>query len=465
MPQTHSIFLVSWLLAATLVHAQGLPPAVDAALARAKVPRESLVAYVAEADGKAAPRLVHRTEAAVNPASIAKLATTFAGLDLLGPAYTWSTAVYIDGVIENGTLQGNVFVQGRGDPKLVTERLWLMVRRLQGLGIRHIAGDIVLDRSVFDVPSQDPAAFDGEPLRPYNAGPDALLVNFKSVLFTFTPAGHRALVHVEPPLRGVQFPMEVPTRPGCGDWRPALQADFKDPARVRFAGAYGATCGERQWPVAYAQPASYSSRAIAGMWQHIGGTLAGQAQEGRVPAGQQPAFELASPQLAEVIRDINKFSNNVMAQQLFLTLGLQRGVPATFESARDAMRTWWASRIGGDVPVFQNGSGLSRDERTSAAQLARLLHAAWLSPLMPEFIASLPLAGVDGTLATSARGRSGRGIAHLKTGSLWNVQGVAGYVEAANGKRYVLVAIVNDPNANQAQPALDALLAWTAQAE
>jgi D-alanyl-D-alanine carboxypeptidase/D-alanyl-D-alanine-endopeptidase (penicillin-binding protein 4) len=464
MSQTRSIAVVLCGLVCG-AHAQGLPASVDAALARAKVPRESFVAYVAEVDGKSPPRLIHRAEVPVNPASIAKLATTFAGLDVLGPAYSWTTPVYIDGTLENGTLQGNLHIQGRGDPKLVSERLWLLMRRVQGLGIRNIAGDIVLDRGSFDVAAQDPGAFDGEPLRPYNASPDALLVNFKSVLITFTPAGARALVHVEPPLRGVQFPAEVPLRPGCGDWRPQLKADFSDPARIRFAGAYGAACGERHWPVAYAQPASFAARAIAGMWQQIGGTLGGQVREGRVPAGQQPAFELASPPLADVIRDINKFSNNVMAQQLFLTLGLQRGVPATFDSARESMRAWWASRIGGDVPVFQNGSGLARDERITAAQLGRLLHVAWASPLMPELMSSLPLAGVDGTLATSAKGRSARGTAHLKTGSLWNVQGVAGYVEGANGKRYVLVAIVNDPHASQAQAAIDALLAWTVQAE
>src|SRR4051812_46700960 len=225
MSLARCIVLIAWALACT-ARAQGLPAAVDAALAHARVPREALVAYVAEADGKAAPRLAFRTDAAINPASIAKLATTFAGLDVLGPAYTWTTPVFIDGAIENGTLQGNVYIQGRGDPKLVSERLWLLLRRVQGLGIRHIAGDIVLDRAAFDVPPQDPGAFDGEPLRPYNASPDALLVNFKSVVITFTPAGTRALVHVEPPLRDVQFPAEVPLRTGCGDWRGALQADF-----------------------------------------------------------------------------------------------------------------------------------------------------------------------------------------------------------------------------------------------
>jgi D-alanyl-D-alanine carboxypeptidase/D-alanyl-D-alanine-endopeptidase (penicillin-binding protein 4) len=460
-----------WIALAVLAvagacHAQALPAPVEAALARTKLPREALAAWVSDVDAKAPPRLAFRSDAAINPASIAKLATTFAALDLLGPAYTWSTPVYTDGPVDSsGTLQGNLYIEGRGDPKLVTERLWLLMRRVQGLGIRRISGDIVLDRSAFEVPPQDPGAFDGEPLRPYNASPDALLVNFKSVLMRFTPAGARALVHVEPPLAGVAFPADVPlSREGCGDWRGALRADFSNPARVRFAGSYGAACGERQWPVAYVKPEAFAARAVAGMWQQLGGALGGQVRDGRVPSGLAPAFELDSPPLTEVVREINKYSNNVMAQQVFLTIALQAGRPATFEAAREALRAWWRERIGGDPPVFRNGSGLARDERVTAAQLARLLQAAWASPLMPEFISSLPLAGVDGTLR---RGRtpSGQGIAHLKTGSLRDVNGVAGYVEGANGRRYVLVAIANHPDAAVAQGVIDALVAWTAQGE
>jgi D-alanyl-D-alanine carboxypeptidase/D-alanyl-D-alanine-endopeptidase (penicillin-binding protein 4) len=416
---------------------------------------------VVPADGQSPARLSYRADAAINPASIAKLTTTFAALELLGPAYTWRTPVFVDGPIEGGVLQGNLYIQGQGDPKLVAERLWLLLRRVQGLGIRTIAGDIVLDHAMFDVPPQDPGAFDGEPLRPYNAAPDALLLNFKSVVMTFTPAGSRAMVHVEPPLAGVQFPTDVAiTRNGCGDWRGALQADFANPARVRFAGGYGAGCGEKQWPLAYADPASYAARAVAGMWQHLGGGLKGQVRDGRVPAGLVPAFEVSSPPLADVIRDINKYSNNVMAQQVFLTIGLQRSSPATFEGARESVRAWWRGRVGGDPPAMQNGSGLARDERITAAQLARLLQAAWSSPLMPEFVSSLPLAGIDGT----ARRMSTRS-AHLKTGSLRDVQGVAGYVEGPDGRRWVLVAIANHPDAAAARDAIDALVAWTAQGE
>jgi D-alanyl-D-alanine carboxypeptidase/D-alanyl-D-alanine-endopeptidase (penicillin-binding protein 4) len=460
------LVLACWLLAfaAGPSLAQGLPPEVEAALARAKLPRDALSVWVANADGSALPRLNHRAGVPVNPASIAKLTTTFAALDLLGPAFTWSTPVYVDGTVQGGTLQGNLYIKGQGDPKLVAERLWLLLRRIQGHGIRSIAGDIVLDRGAFDAPPPDPGAFDGEPLRPYNAAPDALLLNFKALVMTFTPQGGQAQVQVEPAMAGVQWPATVPLSTGeCGDWRAGLKADFSDPARVRFGGTYPAACAERTWPVAYADPRSYSARAVAGMWQQMGGTLSGQVRDGRVPTGVAPAFEMQSPALAEVVRDINKFSNNVMAQQLFLTLSLQRNGVGTFEGSREVMRRWWLERIGaGEVPVFVNGSGLSRDERITAQGLGRLLQVAWASPLMPDLAASLPLAGVDGTMRRARR--KGVGLAHLKTGSLRDVMGVAGYVHGAGGKRYVLVAIANHPQAAAARAAIDALVEWVARA-
>ena len=447
-------------LAALPSLAQGLPPEVEAALARAKLPRDALSLWVADADGHAPPRLSHRAAVPVNPASIAKLATTFAGLELLGPAFTWSTPVYADGPVRDATLHGNLYIKGQGDPKLVAERLWVLLRRVQGLGIRSIAGDIVLDGSAFETAPSDPAAFDGEPLRPYNAAPQALLLNFKALVITFTPLGTQARVHVEPALAGVQWPASVPLSAGeRGDWRGGLKADFSDPARLRFAGAYPAACAERAWPLAYADPRSYSQRAVAGAWQQMGGTLSGQVREGRVPAGLAPSFELQSPALAEIVRDINKFSNNVMAQQLFLTLSLQQRGVGSLEGSRELMGRWWQERAGpGDAPVFVNGSGLSREERVTAQGLGRMLQAAWKSPLMPELAASLPLAGVDGTLRR-ARGK-GVGLAHLKSGSLRDVSGVAGYVHGPGGKRYVLVAIANHPQAHAARPAIEALVDW-----
>ncbi len=475
------VLLACVCLLALTSHAQTTMPAtVDAALARAGIPREAVTLMVTEAQADTPARLSHRATVPVNPASIMKLVTTFAALDALGPAFVWTTPVLADGPIQSGSLMGNLHIRGQGDPKLVLERLWLLLRRVRAMGIEHIAGDIVLDRSAFELVEGDPAEFDGEPLRPYNAAPDALLINFKSVLLTFTPqrGNNVARVTMEPPLWGVQLQSTVPAIAStCADYRAGLKADFSDANRIRFSGTYPLDCGEKQWPVAYADPKSYAARAIEGLWRELGGRLDGSVREGPMPAtgagkARQNA-DFASVSLAETIRDINKFSNNVMAQQLFLTLGLQpvmrdtgareaalRLGPATIAASRDWLKQWWQDRISpGDAPTFDNGSGLSRQQRISAQALVRLLQKAYASPWMPEYIASLPITGVDGTLK-SRRGAAS-GVAHLKTGSLRDVAGVAGYVDAASGKRYVLVAIANHANANAMRPVVDALLDWT----
>jgi serine-type D-Ala-D-Ala carboxypeptidase/endopeptidase (penicillin-binding protein 4) len=447
-----------WLTAG----AQALPAEVQAALSRAKVPLDAITVLLMDAQGQSAPRLTHRTSAPMNPASVMKLVTTYAALDLLGPAYSWSTPVYLEGAVRDGTLFGNLYIKGQGDPKLVLERLWLLLRRVQGLGIQTIAGDVVLDRSALDLPEANPASFDGEPLRPYNAAPDALLINYKSVVMTFTPdrTDNTAHVQFDPPLAGVQMQAVLPLSAGeCGDYRGTLKADFSDANRIRFIGSYPASCGEKVWPVAYAEPKSYSVRAVQGLWQDMGGKLSGAVRYGTTPptiAAGKPAFEVTSAPLSEVIRDINKYSNNVMAQQVFLTLGT-----GSFESSRAAVQRWWRERIStDDVPVLDNGSGLSRQERITAQALGKLLQTAYRSPLMPELMASLPISGVDGTLRR-VKSRA-LGSAHLKTGSLNNVVAVAGYVHTPSGKNQILVAIINHANANAARPAIDALVEWAA---
>lgn len=436
-----------------------LPPEVQAALQRAKVPSDNFHVMVVDTNTGSTPRLSHQAQERVNPASLMKLATTTAALDTLGPAFVWRTPVYVDGSVRDGVLHGNIYIKGSGDPRLVVERLWLLMRRIQGLGIQKIQGDIVLDRSAFDVPARDAASFDGEPLRPYNAAPDALLLNFKSLLIQFVPdrAANVARVQIEPPLAGVQFPVTVPLSNGdCSDYRSALRADWSDATRIRFAGNYPAACGEKMWPIAYAAPQQFAPRAILGMWQQLGGQVSGQVRDGSIPANLQPIFNIESATLAETIRDINKYSNNVMAQHLFLTLSQQQRGVGSFDASRDVMQRWWRERVGGEVPIFDNGSGLSREERISAQALARLLQVAWASPHMSELMSSLPVTGLDGTMKRSKAQAS----AHLKTGSLRDVAGIAGFVDTASGKRLVVVAILHHANANAARPALDAMIDW-----
>jgi len=460
----HLLACALWSLAGLpTAFGQELPASVQAALQQAGLPPQA-ISVVVQPAGKQAPTWIdHQADQPVNPASLMKLITTTAALDLLGPNYSWRTPVWLDGRIRNGVLEGHLVLRGQGDPTLVLERLWLLLRRVQALGVHTIHGDIVLDRSAFAVERQDPAAFDGAPLRPYNANPDALLINFNAIQLTFTPdtAAGVARVQLDPPLLGVTVAPTIPlTRTtGCGDYRGTLQPDWRNPKRIRFAGRYPSACEEKVWPVAYADPEHYNARAIAGLWRAMGGQLKGQVRDGTAPEAP-PTFEWVSPPLAEVVRDINKFSNNVMAQQLFYTLGWAPPAIATAQSARDALTQWWQRRIDlRNVPTFDNGSGLSRQNRITARQLVLLMQTAYASPFMPELMASLPIVGLDGTLK---RSQARTASAHLKTGSLQGVMGLAGYVHGPHGVQVCLVAIVNHPNAQAARPVLDALVDWVA---
>ncbi|MCD2512256.1 D-alanyl-D-alanine carboxypeptidase/D-alanyl-D-alanine endopeptidase [Comamonas endophytica] len=457
-----SLSLALW--ASQAPAATPLPPAVVAALARAQLPADALSVLVVEAEGAAAPRLAWHPDRPMSPASVMKLVTTFAALDQLGPAYTWSTPFYFGGPVEAGVLRGPLYIQGQGDPRLVMERLWLALRRLQALGVRAIEGDIVLDRSAFALPAHDPGLFDGEPLRPYNVAPDALLVNYKALVMGFVPdvAAGVARIQYNPPLAGMELQPSVPLAPegtSCGDWQMGLQAALELPTRMDFAGSYPAACGERNWAVAPVDYARFAARAIEGMWRELGGQLGGTVRDGRVPAGLEPAMVVESDPLAQIVRDINKNSSNVMTQQVLLTMGRERAGVGSWDSAQAALRQWWQQRVGSQgVLIVENGAGLSRQERVTAQGLARMLQLAWASPVMPEFLASLPVLGVDGSLRHSQTLVTGR--AHLKTGTLRDVSALAGFVHAASGRRYVMVALVNDPRASVARPALEALVEW-----
>jgi serine-type D-Ala-D-Ala carboxypeptidase/endopeptidase (penicillin-binding protein 4) len=459
-----SVAVMAWMAVGS-VAAQSLPAAVESALSRAQIPREAVSVYVAPVEARKPARLTWQMASPMNPASVMKLVTTYAALEQLGPTYVWRTPVYLDGVVDNGAFRGTVYIKGSGDPKLVSERLWLMLGRLQGMGVKVIVGDIVVDRTAFQVNGHDAAAFDGEPFRPYNAGPDALLVNYKTQVLGFVPdaAAGVARIHYELPMGQLSAPASVPLAPAgtaCGDWRSQLQADWSDPQRIQISGRYPASCGDKNWPVALAEPHSFALKAVEGMWRGMGGQITGSVRDGVVPSHLKPAWENQSPALAEVVRDINKYSNNVMTQQVLLTLGKERMGTGSFDAGRTALAQWWQQRWPvADMPVVENGAGLSRNARISAQALGRMLQAAWASSVMPEFVASMPISGMDGTLRRSKASAN----AHLKTGSLRDTNALAGYVHGNSGQRYVLVALINHANAGNARPVMDALVDWVAQ--
>ena len=455
------------LLTATAAAADLMPAPVAQALARAGVPQSNAALYVHEV-GAPKPMASYNADRAMNPASAIKLVTTFAALDLLGPAYTWKTEAYLLGRLEGDVLDGDLALKGYGDPKLTIENFWLFLRGMRARGLREIRGDLVLDRSYFDQVEHDPAHFDNEPLRPYNVSPDALLVNYKAVRFQFllNETAKSVLIVPEPKLAHLEVRSDVRLAEGpCGDWRAGLKFDLQPngtQTRVRFAGAMPASCGDRVWNLAPFPHTQYVYGVFKSLWEELGGAITGGVRNGVVPIETKPFVQHASPSAAEVLRDMNKYSNNVMARNVYLTLGAEMlKPPARYDRSAQVLRAWLdARKLKVPELVLENGSGLSRNDRVTAHGLGRLLLAAYRSAVMPEFISTMPLVAYDGTMKKRMQLEGIAGQAHVKTGSLTDVRSMAGYVLDRRGQRYAVVFIVNHENAGATQGAQDALLRW-----
>lgn len=440
-----------------------LPPSITRALQEAGIPLRSVAVVVQGVDADHA-LISHNAMQAMNPASAMKLVTTYAALELLGPAYTWKTEALADTPAIKGNLSGDLYLRGSGDPRLALEQFWLLLRQLRARGIAHIGGDLVLDRSAFAVPVHNPAEFDNEPLRPYNAGPDALLVNLKSLRLMLIPDTVQNAVGViaETPSDDLRIDNRlVLTRDACGDWRERIKVKA-DNEGIELAGSLSANCGDKALNLSPWSADVQVERLFRALWRELGGSLHGKARDGLAPASARILAVQESPPLSEVVREINKYSNNVMARQLFLTLAAER--PATTEGARRRLGEWLDDKkLKLPALVIDNGSGLSRSERISAEGLSQLLLAAWKSPVMPELMSSLPLAGIDGTLKKRLGNSAATGRAHLKTGYLDGVRAIAGYVLDSNDQRWVVVFLINDPKSRLGKPAMDALLRWVAE--
>lgn len=460
--------MIALLLGAPVgASAEGLPPTVVAALKAAQIPLAHVAVVVHPVDTRFT-LVSHNPRQAMNPASVMKLVTTYAALDILGPAWTWRTVAYAEADPVDGKLGGNLYLKGSGDPKFALEHFWALLRQLRVRGIEHIVGDLVLDRSILDVPAIDPGAFDDKPMRPYNVGPDGLLINFRALRFTLMSDGRQVRVLSETPSEGLRIENRLQVAKGdcSSDWKDAIATRLIPDGggqRLEFSGSYSPQCGEKTLNLAPLDANGQVEGLFRALWKELGGGLGGKVRSGSVPASARPVAFQESPPLADVVRDINKFSNNVMARQLFLSLGNEAG-PATAERARRRVADWLAGRnLKFPELVIENGSGLSRQERISAESLDRLLQDAWKSPVMPELVSSLPIVGIDGTMKKRLKESSASGRAHVKTGTLDGVKTAAGYALDSQGRRYVVVFLINHPKAQAGGPAIDALLLWVAQ--
>jgi D-alanyl-D-alanine carboxypeptidase/D-alanyl-D-alanine-endopeptidase (penicillin-binding protein 4) len=445
------------------VHAGPLPVPLREALLPTGVPQDGVALYVKDL-GAARPIVEHNIDRAMNPASTMKLITTLAGLELLGPSFVWRTDAWLDGPLNGDVLDGNLVLKGYGDPKLTLEDFWLFLRDVRARGVREIRGDLVLDRSLFALEEIDPGRFDNDPTRPYNVGPDALLVNYKAIRLQFIPMeiGSGVRIISTPELPQISIVNQLTLGPAPCDTWPERPAADPVQSRLIFTGVFPYGCGEKQRNFSLLGRNQYLLALFAQLWRDLGGTFRGGVREATVPERARWLTTWESPPLAAVIRDINKFSNNVMARQLFLPLSLAgANPPATTDNAARAVRAW-LQRNQLDFPELQmdNGSGLSRSGRVSARHLGELLAYAWRSPLMPEYVSSLPIPGVDGTLRRRLGESSAAGHAHIKTGYLDGVRAIAGYITDGRGRTFVVVCLINDAHAVNAQSFHDAVIEW-----
>lgn len=429
-----------------------------------KIPSDALALVAMPLDGSH-PGIRHNADLPVNPASTMKLVTTYAALELLGPTFAWKSDLLTDGKIQGNTLVGNLYFRSGGDPKLTTERLWRLLQDLKLHGIEHIQGDLVLDGSYFDIRNLVPFPGEaGDLYRPFMVEPDSLLINFGAQRFIAQASAGQPRIMADPHISQVQVNNQLQVVKGqpCSRAQVSFQPRQNGTQLVmNVTGTLPEGCRQEGY-FAFVDHARFASGSIRSTWSGMGGSLTGATRLGQTPAAARLLTSQPSASLAETIRDINKYSNNTLAKQLFLTIGKRYRTPDDADDVTAAQRTlgnWWRS-LGIERPslVIENGSGLSRQERVTANDLALMLRHAARSPHAPEFMASLPVSGVDGTLRNRLKQHPVRGNARLKTGTLRNVRAIAGYSKDVQGRDWVLVAILyNGANINNA--ALDSLLA------
>ena len=442
-----------------------LPPDIQAMVDKEHIPAEHFSVYIRDLNANA-PLVLHNDDVPRNPASTMKLVTTWSALKLLSPSFTWKTEVWTRGQVNNGVLQGDLILRGFGDPFLTDEAFWQLLHDVQLKGIKSITGNLVIDNSYFSLPPQDPAAFDGEPAKVYNAPPAALMYNFEATRFLFEtdPVNKKVLITPFPQVPGMQIDNQVKMSQsqycGKGDYHPYFQRLGNV---VKITGSYAQGCGKNFIMRVVSTPEENVFNAFHDVWLAQGGSFNGQLQVGELQPGDALLHTQESRSLGEQIRFINKWSNNVMARELLLTVGGQvGGAPATLEKGQKAIQLLLAAS-GIDLKgfVIENGAGLSRDERITARQLGLLLESAWRDPYMPEFMASMPLLGEDGTLAERFKNDDLRGRSHLKTGTLRDTTAIAGYMLTRTGKRLVVVLQHNGGEAGGSGRRLqDAILKW-----
>ncbi|MFD2365031.1 D-alanyl-D-alanine carboxypeptidase/D-alanyl-D-alanine-endopeptidase [Pseudoduganella sp. GCM10020061] len=471
--------LFAWLPAA---HA-GLPAPVAEVLSSRGIPEESVSAFVIRDDTIVLDHLADRARA---PASTMKMVTTAAALDLLGPVFRARTELLAVGDVKAGVLEGDLVLRGGADLDLSPAALEKMMLSLRNQGIRRIAGKMIVDRSLFNPARLDAGVppFDEYPDAYYNVIPDAVIVNGNLIEVDMRSTGAAMKLAMWPALEGVSIAseMELIDAP-CAKWEdgwktPEVRSEAGGKLKVVLRGTFPKYC-DSAYQVNVIDRQEYTGRAMQSAWKRVGGVFKGEVVEGKTPETARVLAEHTSRMLPELVRDTNKTSDNLFARTLYLALGSLESDPvrgsrpiagaetqSTLVRADASVRAWMRSNgIGDDGLVIENGSGLSRLERITPIQMAGVLRAASNGNWLPELQASMPIAGVDGTLRRRLKGTPAAQRARLKTGTLKDVVALAGYVPDAAGRTHIVVVMVNDERVGNGngRAITDALVEWVAR--
>ncbi len=426
--------------------AKALAPTIDAIIDDSKLKQTEVgVAVVEVATGQVL--YSRNADRGLNPASNAKLVTTATALAVLGPEYRFATKFYAPaGAWRGSELRGDLYIRGTGDPALVTEDLYRIARDLHARGLRKITGTVVVDSSYFDADGFPPGFEQKDEFASYRAPGGATSVNFNTHVVYMRPGatvGAPAVATVEPPVPCVVLENSVTTAAGR---KAPVQAESEvrgGKLHIQFTGTIGVDAGVASYRYPIHDPSQYAGEAFVAALRDAGIKVQGKkVGKGKVPAAADLVSTHRSQTLGTLIRGVNKHSNNFMAEQVLKSLAPE---PATADAALDVVRTHLSSLgINGSGLAVGNGSGLYDTNRVSASQLAQLLRAAYRDPrYASDFVASLPIAGADGTLRRRMRGDGTKRRVRAKTGTLNHVSALSGYAFLPDGRVLAFSILMN----------------------
>jgi len=478
-----------------------LPEAIARLAAEKGIPEDAIGALVLRGDQVLVSNEASRTFV---PASTMKLFTTMVGLEVLGPQFRGRTELRTPGTVSNGVLKGDLVLRGGADVDLTADAFTHMLEKLRTRGIHKIEGNLILDRQLWQPARADTGVppFDESPEAYYNLIPDALLLNMNLQTLDITSDANSIKASALPELDNVRVRSDMTLVNGdCARW----EEGWKIPEYVRngsrvtivLKGTFPRNCSKTN-VINVLDRTDYAERLFRASWERLGGRFTGKAYE--ASAGESQAYgslpstllaEHMSRSLPELVRDTNKSSDNGLARTIFLSLGSLQSdpvlgsrpieaapmeIPGGADAAPAAMstnaraemmiRNWLrAHNIDDNGMVFENGSGLSRVERYSPEQMAGLLKAAQSSLWAPEFLTSLPIAAIDGTMKRRLKDSPAAMHARVKTGSIKNVISVAGYVPDANGQQCIVVVTINHERAGNGngRAIVDGMIDWVSR--